>query len=364
MGIQDFLQISLYENFTILNSLISIILSLISACIFWIFFSYWPEKKRSNKLRPVVEIFLFNVYRKIFSIFDTIMRHAEHSPSFYQSDIISGKLSKNDIELGLQNKCLNKHYKYDLNINIYLLIIGQKVQDDINDIDKLLNRILSYYTYATTEELLLLEDIREKIHTYFNERYINHKCEYTINGEIMRPVNPTLSSYKENFYEIYLLFCKLQKIVLRKKFTNRDHFINKVQWLYYSDEYRLCIKATKKAIKNQADSSEEDLVFYRSYLALSARNLNKMRLFYKYIDEIYSARPYNGSLVSSRSTLENVIKDKKVVGILNKYHTSEEITDLRKSIQQEKLVKEKFISNNKMIKEYIDKAIKKNRNFV
>lgn len=335
MGIQDFLQISLYENFTILNSLISIILSLISACIFWMFFSYWPEKKRSNKLRPVVEILLFNVYRKIFSIFDTIMRHTEHSPSFYQSDIISGKLSKNDIELGLQNKCLNEHYKYDLNINIYLLIIGQKIQDNINDIDKLLNRILSFDTYATTEELLLLEDIREKIHAYFNERYINHKCEYTINGKIMRPVNPTLSSYKENFYEIYLLFCKLQKIILRKNSTSRDHFMDKVQWLYYSGEYRLCIKA----IKNQADSSEEDLVFYRSYLALSARNLNKMKLFYKYIDKIYSARPYNGSLASSRSTLENVIKDKKVVDILNKYHTSEEITDLWKLVQQEKLAK-------------------------
>lgn len=111
--------------------------------------------------------------------------------------------------------------------------------------------------------------------------------------------------------------------------------MDKVQWLYYSGEYRLCIKA----IKNQADSSEEDLVFYRSYLALSARNLNKMKLFYKYIDKIYSARPYNGSLASSRSTLENVIKDKKVVDILNKYHTSEEITDLWKLVQQEKLAK-------------------------
>ena len=243
-------------------------------------------------------------------------------------------MSKNDIELGLQNKCLNEHYKYDLNINIYLLIIGQKIQDDINDIDKLLNKILSYHTYSTTEKLLLLEDIREKIHTYFNEQYINHKCEFTINGEIMRPVNPTLSSYKENFYEIYLLFCKLQKIVLRKKSTNRDHFLNKLQWLYYSGEYRLCIKVMKKAIKNQADSSEEDLVFYRSYLALSAHNLNKMKVFYKYIDKIYSARPYNGSLVYSKSILKNLIKDKKVMDILNKYHTSEEITNLRKSVQQ------------------------------
>ena len=99
------------------NFIYPVLLSLISALIFWITFSYYPEKKREKKIRPIVELDLLNIYKSLFSIFDTIMRHQENSPSDYQSVIRSGALSFNDIKLGIQNKCLNSNYLYDENVS-------------------------------------------------------------------------------------------------------------------------------------------------------------------------------------------------------------------------------------------------------
>jgi hypothetical protein len=85
-----------------------LILSLISALIFWITFSHIPNRNRRKKLRPVLELDVFQVYNSLFSLFDLIMRHSENSPSNYQNNIRGGLLTQTDIELGLQNKCLNR----------------------------------------------------------------------------------------------------------------------------------------------------------------------------------------------------------------------------------------------------------------
>ncbi|AWY01205.1 hypothetical protein A8139_15475 [Marinomonas primoryensis] len=97
----------------LLPILLPILLSVVAAIVFWLVFSYLPERKRRKKLRPIVELALFDAYKKLFSLFDLVMRHSSHSPSFFQSKIRAGNLSEEDIQLGLQNKCLNESYLYD-----------------------------------------------------------------------------------------------------------------------------------------------------------------------------------------------------------------------------------------------------------
>jgi len=332
------------------NILLPILLSIIAALVFWMVFSYLPERKRRKKLRPVVELTLFDTYKQLFSLFDLIMRHSNNSPSFYQSEIRSGKLSEDTIALGLRNKCLNESYRYDPHVKNGLLVIGQEILDSSLELDELANKVLSFHTYATAEEILLLERIREKIRIYhFGERHINQSCETIINGQVHRPVDPSISYRQHNFYEIYQLFCKLQTLVLNRKPIDRDRFIYKMQSLYYSGQHRLCIKL----VRSEGQRFEKDSTLYRNYWALSERGIGNMKSFYKIMEHNYKSRPYNGSLVSSRDTFKNLLGDNKLLEILTQFHSAEEISALMQSVEQDKKHKEIFEQINQTLGKHI-----------
>jgi len=331
------------------NIFLPILLSIIAALIFWAVFAYLPEQKRRKKLRPIVELGLFDAYKQLFALFDLIMRHSNNSPSFYQSEIRAGKLSEDAIALGLQNKCLNESYRYDPHVKDKLLVIGQEILDRSLEIDELANKVLSFHTYATAEELLLLEEIREKIRVYhFGERHINRSCETTFNEQVLRPVDPSISYRRRNFYEIYQLFCKLQTVVLNRKPIDRDRFIYKMQVLYYSGQYRQCIKL----VQSEGHRFEKDSTLYRNYWALSERGSGNMKSFYKIIEDTYKSRPYNGTLVSSRGTFKDLLGDNKLMEILAQFHSSEEISSLRESVQHDQNHKDAFESINQALEKY------------
>lgn len=331
------------------NILLPVLLSVVAAIVFWLVFSYFPEQKRRKKLRPIVELALFDTYKQLFSLFDLVMRHSSRSPSFFQSTIRSGKLSEDDIQLGLQNKCLNESYLYDPTVKDSLLVVGDEILDRTINIDELANKVLSFHTYATAEELVLLEKIREKIRVYhFGERHVKTPCEVTINGQVLRPADPSISYRRSNFYELYLLFCQLQKLVLNHKPLDRDRFIYKMQWLYYSGQYRSCVKL----VKSQGARFENDSALYRNYLALSERGRGRIKAFYKIIEETYKSRPYSGSLVSSRSTFVDLLGDNKLIEILSQYHSLEEISALKESVKKDNEHKEVFKKSNYVLAEY------------
>ena len=331
------------------NILLPIFLSIVAAIIFWLAFSYLPERKRRKKLRPIVELALFDAYKQLFSLFDIIMRHAANSPSFYQSEIRACKLTEDDIALGLQNKCLNGSYLYDPNVKDALLVVGDEILDRALALDELANKVLSFHSYATASELVLFEQIREKIRVYhFGERHISKTCETIINGQVLRPVDPSISYRSRNFYEIYQLFCKLQNFVLDHSPLDRDRFIYKMQSLYYSGQYRLCTKL----VKAEGKRFVKDSTLYRNYWALSERGKGRMKDFYKIIEETYKYRPYGGSLVSSRGTFMELLEDNKLMEILAQFHSSDEISALRQSVQQDKMYKEAFLNTNQALGKY------------
>lgn len=331
------------------NILLPILLSVVAAIVFWLVFSYLPERKRRKKLRPIVELALFDAYKQLFSLFDLVMRHGSNSPSFFQSTIRAGNLTEGDIQFGLQNKCLNDSYLYDPRVKHALLVVGEEILDRTLDIDELANKVLGFHTYATAEELVLLEKIREKIRVYdLGERHIKEPCGTTINGQVLRPVDPSISYRHRNFYELYELFCHLQKLVLNHSPLDRDRFIYKMQWLYYSGQYHSCVKL----IQSQRARFENDSTLYMNYLALSERGRGRMKAFYKIIEDTFKSRPYGGSLVSSRSTFKEILGDKKLIEILAQFHSSDEIDALSESVKQDRKHKEAFENANQALARY------------
>jgi hypothetical protein len=52
----------------------AILLNIAAAIIFWIVFALLPERRRRNKLRPKLEFGIYQVYKTLFTQFDTVMR--------------------------------------------------------------------------------------------------------------------------------------------------------------------------------------------------------------------------------------------------------------------------------------------------
>lgn len=336
------------------NILLPILLSVVAAIVFWLVFSYLPEKKRRKKLRPIVELALFDAYKQLFSLFDLVMRHSSHSPSFFQSQIRAGKLSEDDIKLGLQNKCLNESYLYDPHAKNAFLVVGEEILDRTLDIDELANKVLSFHTYATAQELVLLEKIREKIRVYdFGERHVKRTCGTTINGRMLRPIDPSISYRYKNFFELYQLFCQLQKLVLNHSPLDRDRFLYKMQSLYYSGQYHAC----SKLVRSEGKRFEKDATLYNSYLALSERGRGRMKSFYRIIEDTYKYRPHGGSLVSSRSIFRDLLCDNKLIEILAQFHSSAELSALRESVQKDQKHKEAFVTENQALAKHFRQQV-------
>ena len=331
------------------NFTLPVILSFIAALIFWLIFSYFPERTRRNKLRPVVELALYDVYKLLFSMLDATMRHQPNSPSFYQSEIRSGKLTEEQIGVGLANKCLNESYLYDKQIRDALFVIGRTIFDYSLSIDEIANKIVSFNTYASAHEVILVENIRAQVRKYhFSEQQISSIAGVTIGQAVHYPVNPTISYRKRNFYDIYHLFCELQCIVLNKLPLDRDRFIYKMQYLLHSDQYGAC----RKLIRAKWRKFSDDSALYSGYLALCERALGNMKTFYRIIEATYKLRPYSGSLVSSRSMFKDLMGDNKLLEILAQFHSAEEISALKESVRQDSEHKAAFERANKALAEY------------
>jgi hypothetical protein len=341
------------HNFT-LQVITSIITSLIAGLIFWLFFSYLPWRARRKKLRPIVELALYDVYGRLFSVFDAIMRGQPHSPSHYQAEIRSGKLTEEQIGIGLANKCLNESYLYDEKVRGSLMVIGRTIFDDCFAIDEVADKIISFNTHASAREVLLIEKIREQVRKYhFSERQMTASAKITLGQAVLYPVDPTISYRRRNFYEIYKLFCELQDIVLNKRPLDRDRFIYKMQHLFYSGQYSAC----RKLIRANGQKFSSDGVLYNGYLALCERGLGNTKRFYEIIRTTYKLRPYDGSLVSSRSMFKNLMEDNKLLEILAESHSAEEIAALKQSVRQDSEHKVAFEGASKALSKYFrDKA--------
>lgn len=328
-----------------------IILSIIAAIIFWFAFSYFPERSRKKKIRSKIEHEIYQVYTRLFSLFDTTMRFNNHSPSNYQPAIRGNKLKPRDIELGLQNKCLNEHYFFDKAIEGRLLPIGKILADIINKIDNSIDRIFDFNMYLSSDEILQLEEIRKKLHVYDLENY-DKEAVSKIGSMELYPVNPSISYMRNNLSELYELFKGLQDNIFKNTLKNREIQIYTVQHYYYSEEYEKAIKTIEKG-RNQYPKDKGLFTFYEIN---SLFKLNKKETTYKKIEKAFETKPH---LVSNRNFIKELLADEKIKELLDKYFSDKEIQELHAVIAKEKLQEATFVKNAKELEEYYKRKSEK-----
>lgn len=320
-----------------------ILLSMISAVIFWILFSFCPERARKSKIRIKLDLEIYQVYTNIFALFDIVFKMNNHSPSDYQHQIRGEKLSRRDIEIGLQNKCLNESYFYYPELQQALLPIGKSLYNYIQKIDRIIDRLFNFSMYLLPEEILLLEDIRNKLYTYDLENYERNAIS-VIGGISFKPINPSLSYMTNNFAELYELYKQLQKIVFKNKFENRNIFVSKVQYLFYSEQYEATIKSVKKNMHKYAN--DED--FLNWYIFQSLYSLKKQPEAYKLLENLFEKKAH---LLSNRNSIKKFLFDSKIQELLNKYYSSKNLIELNNIINEEELIANTFINNAKLLEE-------------
>lgn len=330
-----------------------LILSLLSAMIFWLVFSFAPSYRRRKKIRPLVELDIINVRSELFSIFDCIMKHAKFSPSHFQLEIRSGLLSKKEIEVGLQNKCLNEHYLYDEKISRKLLVVGREIYRHAEAIDRLVDKTLNFSQFVNSDEIILLERIRESVRRYdFGENAVEKNPATKISGNVYLPVFPNISYRKENISELYSLYLELQRLIIKHfRYADRNTTIYDVQYLFGTGKYNECIAYAKKNLK----FAPKDEMLLWNYIAICLYKVGAKESAYRELYNIYKDRPNQGSLVSSRSFLEHFVCDNKAIDVLLKTHTRHEIEQLKTTLEQEASLRQSFLNSNRSLLDYFER---------
>jgi hypothetical protein len=352
--LESFIKKSENREFNLVREIISpIFISILAAIIFWATFSFLPERRRRLKIRPKLDLDIYYVYSHLFSIFDAVMRGNSYSPSHFQQTIRGTKLKFEDLELGLQNKCLNETYLYDNNVNKFMIVTGEILSDDSSKIDLNVDRLFNFSSYLTTYEILLLEKIRKKLQTYDLKNY--RRSAISILGGIeLKPINSSLAYMANNLFELYELFIELQKLVFQNKYYDRNISLTKVQYLYYSDQYKQCKKWLKYAIKKYPKEKE----FLEFYLFLCEYSSGGQENAYQLIESLLKNKPH---LVSSRGFLKDTLNDGKVKSLLTQYYTESDISELNNIIRQEDQSQKLFMDQAKNIKKYFKEKSDNNR---
>lgn len=326
-----------------------LILSLFSALIFWLVFSYYPTKKRRKQLRPIVEYDIYCVNQGLFSIFDSLFRFNHHSASLFQTDIHSGKLTKKDFYIALQNKCMNETYMYPNEIAQAYLIMGEVLLYRYNQLNETIDKIMNLNEYAYTEELLLLEQIRKNIKTYsLSEKSIKKNAGSVINGREYKGVVSNLAYMHRTIYELYNLYKSLQEIIfIKSSYQNRNILIHKVQFLYYSERFIEC-----KSVINKNNNKYENTELLEHYDILCDYKLKK--LDYDKVEKVLKKKHYEGSLVSGREFIGEIIDDSKVLEIVRKHYEESEVNKMFEVLKDEKNTRNVFIESNKLIAKFFE----------
>jgi hypothetical protein len=299
-----------------------LLLSICSAIIFWIIFSGIPNHLRKNKIRPLLELDMYKVYSLLFQLFDSVMKHAHNSPSFFQADIRGGHLKKGDIVIGLQNKCLNESYLFDPQVKDRLMIVGEHLFDISKKINEQIDKILNLSQFAYAREIILLEQIRHEIKTYdYGEKLIKKNALNLVAGQMHFPSVANLYYRVNSYFDLYRMFVKLQNhVLLTNSYTDRNIFISTVQYLFYSRQYKKC----KRLIKKNRKKYVNDTPLIDSYVVSCEYNLKNKTKYYRK-NEVLREQKMKAKFLSSNIQLLDyyITKDSRLKiykDLLNEEH--------------------------------------------
>lgn len=316
--------------------------SIIAGIMFWYIFSYLPEKSRRKSFGVGVLNDLLALNQQVFGFYDFLMRHQDHSPSFFQNKIQSSTLAKDEISTALQNKLISKYYLTRLQNPNDFLIVGEELVKKVTEIDVVINRLYSFNYYLSPTEVSLIRNIHEKVHRYIP--YIQSNLD---RGKVeFIPINPSISFMTVSLIELQNDFREFRSLIFKNKLIDRDFIVHKVLWLFNSEKYKECVKECKAwTSKLPLDSSLFDMFLIRSYHCL-----NNKKMAYEILDKVLLK---DVDLVSHRSSYYPLIADPIIHQKILSKCGAESILKMNQIVESEKLQMDQAIcKNQELVKRY------------
>ncbi len=329
----------------------NVLFSLLAALIFGIIFNFIPDWKRRKRIRPKVEFDIYEFYQELFYYIQIPFYFNEHSSSLFQPEIYAGKITKEDFEKWLQNKCLNESYLYDEMAPKYMCI-GQKLEEVSAGLCEKSKNIYAFTDFLSANEILLIKKIITKLRVY---SYVGDSGSI-IGGKVFKPVNPNLAYMATNFFEIYELFLKLQQIVL--SYNDIDISINtSIAWhfkwsdtnyAYHRGEYKKCLRRFWLAeVQNKFPEHLWSVKFRCLY------RLGKRIAALVFLEDQLSISPLQ--LIYIRNSFDDFYMQEDVKRVLIKARGEEEYIEMVKCLKREKAIVDQMMSQAEIIKQHYAK---------
>jgi len=324
---------SLYADTLYHDFIFPIAMGYMLSYIFFILTVLIPTEYRTQNVRKNIDLIEYEITTKLFFIFHTIFDN-----SMYQKQIKSGTLVKEDIELALQNKCLNKEYIKPDGYAEKFIAIGEKLKNISNEIDSLISQVLIFNEYLSEEEINIFLNIRKKLFMY----------DFNLDKELyfspFMAKHQNISYMSNNYYELYLLNKKIQQIVFKNKLNIRDVYFDKIQHFYYSKQFDKVIDLIKK---DSIVLQSQDKVWVRQYYMLAQYQIgNKTEAYSMLISSLNE----NLDIVSWRSIFDDMY-DEEVKNILSEHCKEQLVKKMFDTLKNEKRIYEEYKKSNQYIKD-------------
>jgi hypothetical protein len=134
---------------------------------------------------------------------------------------------------------------------------------------------------------------------------------------------------------------------------SRDAFLNKLMFEFNNKNFKKCVKL----IENNFEKYQKDSTFLRTYLFICQLELNKTDSARKTLKIIMENKP---NLVSSRTLLQDYIKNKNVSDIFNENYSEQEILEMKDCLDREARAKALFVATANELIEYYKKRSENN----
>jgi hypothetical protein len=308
---------------------VAVVTSLVASVVFWLTFDFIPNRRAQKKIQPFVDYDLYLVYGKLFQFIETPFRPYENTPSQYQNEIFTGKITENDFRLFLSTKCLTEgHRSIDEKARM-LLPIGNKLQTVKEEIEGIINQLYVFNHYLTADQILICRQILDKLNTYSYDWPAVHAER---SGTITRCVNPTASYLSRMFNEVYALYLNLQNYLINSKKDGEEVFANyrillessKISYLFSQRKYKEVCQLVKKSGNKFAKP-----FLFRSLFLLGEIDQSKKEM----IDYLHQS---SLRLISIRNVLGEVINDEDMKRVLIAERSDEELNEMIQCIEKEK----------------------------
>lgn len=316
-----------------------IVSSIFSGFIFWIIFSYLPEKSRKKSFGVGVLNDLLALNGQIFSYFDYLLRHRERSPSFFQDKIHACSLTLEDISLALHNKIISLDHLNDPQLNSQMLAVREELVKKVAEMDIIINRLYSFNYFLRSEEVALLRNIHGNIHCYLP--YIELRAA----EDGLLPINPSISFMTNSLIELQDDFRNLRKLIFQNNLIERNFLIGKILRSFNIGNYKNCIKECKLGIKHfPSDSSLYNLFLVRCYYFL-----NKKKVAYRILKDFLFA---NKDIVSHRNNLYPLLFDPNIESLILQNTSLDALNNMKQVVESEQSDLEQFLSKNEKLKKH------------